>query len=307
LGLFDLTANKTVKSIPKKGADPERYAQVSADFADMKKNVKKIVKARNDRLFQAFLDAAYFDAASWKKIYLKNPLLRQVASLLVWEQKSVTFTVLNRETVTYDGNTVTLTDQPIRLAHPMEMEKHLVESWQKYFTSKGLRQMFQQIWEPVFAPESVQKDRYHGYTVPVLTLSGQKKHGMGVDNLYAYSDSFSLWLTNCSMEAEPSDWRYVPGINQDLFFKLGDFTFRRYTRWTNHIVGWFDRYLIVERIKKDDVSVGEILDGFTLAQITEFMKIAAENSCTNVMAVLLEFKNQHFTDFDPMEEFSLDL
>ena len=72
-------------------------------------------------------------------------------------------------------------------------------------------------------------------------------------------------------------------------------------------MGWFDRYLIVEKIKKDDVSVGDMLPGFTLAQITEFIKIAAENSCANVMAVLLDHKNQHFTDFDPMEEFSLDL
>lgn len=307
LGLFDLTANKAVKSIPKKGADPQCYAEVSACFTDMKKNAKKIAKSRSDQLFQAFLDAAYFDAASWKKTYLENPLLRQVAGLLIWEQKGLTFTILNREIITHDESTVALTNDPIRLAHPMEMDAVSVESWQKYFTARGLKQMFPQVWEPVFAPDSVQKDRYHGYTVPVLTLAGQKKHGMGVDDLHAYSDSFYPWLTECSIEAEPSEWRYVPGMNDDFFFTLGDFTFRRYTRWTNHIVGWFDRYLIVEKIKKDDVSVDDMLPGFTLAQITEFIKIAAENSCANVMAVLLEHKNQHFTNFDPMEEFSLDL
>ena len=59
LGLFDLTANKAVKSIPKKGADPQCYAEVSACFTDMKKNAKKIAKSRSDQLFQAFLDAAY--------------------------------------------------------------------------------------------------------------------------------------------------------------------------------------------------------------------------------------------------------
>lgn len=307
LGLIDLAANKNVKSIPKKGADSERYAEVSANFSDMKKNAKKIAKARNERLFQAFLDETEFDVASWKKTYLNNPLLRQVAGLLVWEQKGVTFTILNRETVDQDGNIVTLTDKHIRLAHPMEMEPSLVESWQKYFTSRGLKQMFQQIWEPVFDPVSVKKDRYNGYTVPVLTLSGQNKHGIGVDGLHAYSDSFSLWLRHCSMEVTPSDWRYVPGMNDDLFFTLGDFTFRKYTRWTNHIVGWFDKYLIVDRIKKDDVSVADLLPGFTLAQITEFIRLATENTCTNVTVVLLDYKNKHFASFDPMEEFSLDL
>ena len=109
------------------------------------------------------------------------------------------------------------------------------------------------------------------------------------------------------MEVTPSDWRYVPGMNDDLFFTLGDFTFREYTRWTNHIVGWFDKYLIVDRIKKDDVSVADLLPGFTLAQITEFIRLATENTCTNVTVILLDYKNKHFASFDPMEEFSLDL
>ena len=306
LGLFDLTANKIVKSIPKKGADPERYAEVSADLSDMKKNAKAIAKARNDRLFRAFLDAEAFDASSWKRTYLKNPLLRQVASLLVWEQEGVTFTILNREIIANDESPVTLTDAPIRLAHPMEMNKALVESWQKYFAANGLKQMFQQIWEPVFDPETVREDRYRGCTVPVLTLSSQKKHGIGVDGLGAYSEGFELWLTDCKLEAEPSDWRYVPGVNDDFYYTLGKFTFTKYTRWTNHIVGWFDRYLIADKVKKDDVSVYNMLSGFSLAQITEFLKLATENNCTNVTALLLDYKNQNFADFDPMEEFSLE-
>lgn len=305
--LFDPAANKVVKSIPKKGADPQLYTQVSAEFSDMKKNAKKIAKARNDQLFKAFLDATEFDAATWKKIYLKNPLLRQVASLLVWEQNGLYFTIWNREILSHDGSTVTLTDAPIRLAHPMEMEASLVDGWQKYFTGKGLKQMFQQIWEPVFAPESVQKDRYHGFSIPMLTLSSQNKHGIGVDGVHAYSEVFELWTTDCVVQTEASDWRYVPGVNDDLTFKLKDFTFRKYTRWTNHIVAWFDRYLIVDKIKKDDTSIQNMLPGFSLAQITEFINVATENNCPNVTALLLDYKNQHFADFDPMEEFSLDL
>ena len=50
-----------------------------------------------------------------------------------------------------------------------------------------------------------------------------------------------------------------------------------------------------------------MLSGFSLAQITEFIKVATENNCTNVTALLLDYKNQNFADFDPMEEFSLEL
>ena len=49
------------------------------------------------------------------------------------------------------------------------------------------------------------------------------------------------------------------------------------------------------------------LPSFALAQIAEFIKVSAENNSTNVTGILLKYKNQHFADFDPMEEFSPDL
>ena len=55
------------------------------------------------------------------------------------------------------------------------------------------------------------------------------------------------------------------------------------------------------------MSVADLLPGFTLAQITEFIRLATENTCTNVTVILLDYKNKHFASFDPMEEFSLDL
>ena len=45
---------------------------------------------------------------------------------------------------------------------------------------------------------------------------------------------------------------------------------------------------------------------FTLAQITEFTAVAQEAKSTNVLALLMEYKNTHFADFDPMDEFTLE-
>jgi len=84
------------------------------------------------------------------------------------------------------------------------------------------------------------------------------------------------------------------------------FSFGKYTRSVNHIVAYLDRITVYGRILKDDVSVAEYLDSFTLAQITEFIKLASENNCTNVTALLLEHQNEHFSDFDPMDEFTLE-
>ena len=94
LRIFDGNAGKTVKSIPKKGVDEAKHAAAKADFAEMKKNAKKVTKARCDRLFQDFLSGAEYPAGKWQASYLgENPLLRQVASLLVWSQDGQTFTL----------------------------------------------------------------------------------------------------------------------------------------------------------------------------------------------------------------------
>ena len=61
---------QAVKSIPKKGADPKKYEAAKADFAEIKKNVKKVVKARCDRLFQDFLSGAEYPAKKWRGAYL---------------------------------------------------------------------------------------------------------------------------------------------------------------------------------------------------------------------------------------------
>ena len=45
---------------------------------------------------------------------------------------------------------------------------------------------------------------------------------------------------------------------------------------------------------------------FTLAQIAEFIAAAQEAQAVNVLALLLEYKNAHFADFDPMDEFTLE-
>ena len=60
----------------------------------------------------------------------------------------------------------------------------------------------------------------------------------------------------------------------------------------------------VEQVSVEEAAA--LLDGFTLAQITEFTAVAQEAKSTNVLALLMEYKNTHFADFDPMDEFTLE-
>ena len=305
LSFLVLLANgKTAKSIPKKGADPIAYATANADFTSMKKNAKAIVKNRKNVLFEQFLNAKSCSADDWKAAYIENPLLRAVASLLVWRQNSSTFLLTDNGTITSDGNSYEIGNAEIMLAHPMEMNAEDLSAWQKYFVANNIKQPFEQIWEPVVDQNTVTKDRYKGCMIPYYRFTGKQKHGIFVED-FDFHNEIKIRCKNCTTVVERIDFGYHE-INPEDRFEITEFSFGKYTRMTNHIAAYLDRITVYGRIAKDDVSVARLLPGFTLAQITEFIRIATENNAVNVTALLLNYKNEVFPDFDPMDEFSLD-
>lgn len=303
--LIELPTGKTAKSLPKKGADEALYAAAKADFSEMQKAVKKILKNRNTVLFQDFLQAKERTAESWKAAYLDNALLRRAAKLLVWVQGKTTFAVTDTGIILADGSPYELTDKKIGLAHPMDMTAGELKAWQKYFTSKGLKQPFEQVWEPVVDPAAIREDRYKGCMIPFYRFSGQNKHGIWVED-EDFHNSIYISFEDCDAEVDRIDFaRHM--INMDDRFEVTSFSFKKYTRKTNHIAAYLDKITVFGRIANDDVSVADHIGSFTLAQITECIRIAQENNAVNVTAILLEHKNNNFADFDPMDEFTLDL
>lgn len=52
------------------------------------------------------------------------------------------------------------------------------------------------------------------------------------------------------------------------------------------------------------------LSGLTashLHRLRIFIKLAQETNVVSVLALLMDYKNTHFDEFDPMDEFTLDL
>jgi hypothetical protein len=304
--IFELPDGKTAKSLPKKGADAEKYEAANKDFSEMKKSVKKILKARGKALFEDFLSGRTRPVADWQDAYLHNPLLREAASLVVWAQKKKTFTLTCSGAVDGAGKPYTLTDDPVKVAHPMEMTAEDVTAWQKYYTAHGLKQPFAQVWEPVRKAEEVKEDRYRGCVLGLYQLNGKDKHGIHSYGLYAYSENFGFDLVDCQLEYEPSTWRLGWEGAAEETYTLGVFTFKRFNRQVNHIVAILDSLTVSDRVKKDDITVMDLMPGFTLAQVTEFISSALEAGATNVLAALLEYKNANFPDLDPMAEFTLE-
>ncbi len=302
--LFDETAGKAVKSLPKKGADPEKYAAAGADLSALKKNVKSTAKARSDRLFQDFLSGHTEPANRWKRAYLENPLLRRVAQLLVWSQGKQTFTLGPDGPIQSNGAAYAIQKGPIGVAHPMEMDPAEVAAWQRHFMANGLKQPFEQVWEPVVDPKTIQPDRYEGEKVFVFRFMHMEKHG-----IHFYDEDFhsliKFNLDDCGLSCERTTF-HRHEIAPDETFTLGRFSFKTYTRRVNHIVALLDRWTVAGRILKDDVTVRGVLGAFTAAQIMEYIRLATENGCVNCGAMLLEYKKEHYPDFDPLAEFTLE-
>lgn len=300
--LIKLANGKTAKSLPKKGADTEKYEAANKDFSEMKKSVKKILKNRFAVLFADFLSGKERPSDDWQESYLRNPLLREAASLVVWSQGKKTFTLTASGAIDSAEHPYTITDEPIKVAHPMEMSANDIISWQKYFANHGLKQPFAQVWEPVRKPEEITKDRYADCYIPYYRFLNQEKHGISVED-YDFHNEIIISFKQCKAVIDRSDYRRHD-INVDDRFEVREFSFEKYTRQVNHIVAYLDRVTVRDRVRKDDITVMDMMPGFTLAQITEFITEAQEANAINVLAALMEYKSNNFADFDPMDEFT---
>ena len=302
--LVELPDGKTAKSLPKKGADEEKYASANADFAQLKKDAKKIVKSRCNALFGDFLSARARSAEDWQRSYLQNPLLRSVAKLVVWSQGKNTFTLADSGAIRSDGSVYKMGAGEIRVAHPMEMAAEDVAAWQSYFRTNNIKQPFEQVWEPAYKAEDIKEDRYKGTEIFYRYAQNAEKHG-----IHYYDEEFhscvGFTLDDCSLENELAG-TFGHEIASNATFELGRFTFKKFTRKVNHIVYLFDKWTIRSRIAKDDISVMELMQRYNAAQITDFLNTAIENKAVNLTAALLSYKQEHFPEYDAFSEFTLE-
>lgn len=306
LGLIlrDKATGKTLKSLPGTGVDPEKQKRAEAELADVKQSLKKAAKVKKDQLFTAYLDGTETSATAWKKRYGTNPFLRKLSELLVWSQGTKSFRITKAGAVDSAENPYEIGKEAIRLAHPMEMDADEVTAWQKHYTRHSLKQPFQQIWEPVYEKDSITADRYKGCRINPIYLKHQEKRGISADWFEsAYSPSKYVRIRD--FEVRAADAPRQLGEKQ-TYLQLLSVVPEVWNRRANSVIAYLDRITVFERIKKDDAKVMDIMDVFTLAQIMEFIAAAQEANAVNVLALLLEYKNAHFADFDPMDEFTLE-
>ena len=307
LRLFETAAGRSIKSIPKKGVDEALAAAAAEDFSEMKKNVRKAVKAQSSRLMEDFLTGIPMKAEDWKQRYLENPLMLHLARLLVWSQDGETFTIGEDGAVDAAGDCRMIKDTPVCVAHPIEMGEEETKAWQKYFASRGLRQPFLQVWEPIIPRDSIQPDRYASCAIPLYRLKDQERHGIFMKYHPYNGDEIGHWegtIEGCMAQIRQETYGTDAA---DITFSIPTFRFTKYqARRVNHVAAYLDWVTVYDSIVKDeDARIAGQLGEFTLAQITEFIQAAIGHGSSRCLALLMDYKNKAFGEYDPMEEFVL--
>lgn len=296
---FEPDRGRPAKTLPKRGADPVLYARAKADSECVRRYARPVIRNRIAVLFSDFLSGRERPAEAWKAAYLENPLLLSAAKGLVWEQGGTTFALTDAGPVTASGEAYAVGEAPIRLAHPIELSPELLAEWQRYLTVRGLKQPFEQVWEPVRRPEDLAPDRYAGVPIPFYRFKDQEKRGI------LFGDRAVPELAGCGEDTE-----LVPHAAADpngvRCYELRRFTFGEYTRGINHLAAYFDRITLLSRIRADDPAVADLIQGFTAAQLSEFIAAAQEARAVNAAAALLDYKQARFPDLDPLDGFTLE-
>lgn len=181
----------------------------------------------------------------------------------------------------------------------------------KIFCRKQFKTALYPNLEPVTRAKNINKDRYSGANLPVLKFKGKLEDGIELETVVSDRGEYLDWgetgldvkinLKDCDLK-----YSYNGELGKDAYIKLGDFSFSTYTRQANHIVSLLDKWTIEDRIKKDDLSVIDLLDDTTAAQLEKYTNIAIENNAKNLTAKLLELKKERFPEWGGTEEFTLE-
>ena len=306
--IFNVTKNKYVKSFPKDSSDELAWNRAATEFKQLKKETREVIKNQTNTAFSEFLSGRQHKTEEWKSAYLENALLKRFAELLVWKYDNkghqMHFTLNDGKPIDVNGDDLDLDGGNICVAHPIEIDRPELRGWQKFFLKMHRKQPFEQIWEPVIDMRKFKSSRYAGQMIPYHKFLHREKDGITVND-YDFHNDITISFAGCNAMVVRKDWvRHEIDMNHR--FEVESITIPRTTRATNHILAYLDRITVIGRVVADDVSISTILDNFSFAQINEYIKLANENDCNGVLAILMEYKNANFADYDPMDEFILD-
>ena len=159
---------KKLKNLPKIGVndDPALAEKATADFKEMKKQMKTVVAAQKQRLEYVLMLDRKWTAEAWKALFVKNPLMHCFAIGLIWgiyENGSLktAFRYLDDGSFTNsDDDEIELSEgMEIGLVHPLELTEDEKEAWLEQLDDYEIIQPFDQLRRKVYTVVESDKNK----------------------------------------------------------------------------------------------------------------------------------------------------
>ena len=154
-----MVRGKKLKNLPAPGAkDDAELAKTAYDeFKQLKKQMKATAASQTARLEMALSTAREWKAGAWKQLFVKNPVMHQFATRLIWgiyENGKLLQSFRYME----DGSFNTAEEEEyelpdngrIGLVHPMELTGEEKEAWEQQLEDYEIVQPFEQLERSVY-------------------------------------------------------------------------------------------------------------------------------------------------------------
>ena len=314
--LIDMETGLTVSSFPSKNIDKELLLKAKNDFTLLKRNTKNMFRERISLLLAQFMLAESISFKKWNDLYRKNPILKPIAELLVWDQAGKSFIVNNNLYIDSFGNKCAIgeSEYPIRIAHPIDMTEDERKRWQDYFVNNKIKQPFSQIWEAVIIEKMDDIGKIENWKISENEFNNIKKvlQKKGINT----RRTTMLWSGN-EITASHGDVLFLTAYYEQLddnnliIKNFAEYTntkaFERQKRYINAAIFEYYKAMISTSITNDNAPLDEDLDKFTLEQIMTFIKIANDTKATKSSVKLLDYKNNKYGEFNYLDDLILDL
>ena len=316
--LFDQEKGKEIRSFPKKSSDPEKAQAVAEEYKVFKKQILDFAKLRTEQFLKMHQSGESIKPEVWQKVYLEHPVIKLLARRVVWMDETGKTFIVNGDSITDAALNPVQPEGQVRVAHVLDLRADEISAWQHSLTKNGRAQLFEQLWEPVLAwDQETLADRYEGFTIPAKTRDevkaqlkrrGIEVHAGEMDREFGTSGwgyTFSQENTMYFSKSLCLDYS-VNEASKDITFRKASLGEQPKDRELNAILLELDKATTLDRVKKDDINVIGIMDQFTLAQVSRFISAAQDAGANNLLAQLIDYKNTHYADYDPMDEFTLE-
>lgn len=199
--VFD-ESGKKLKNLPSPGKRDDEIKAPAAyeEFKQMKKQMKTTVSSQKMRLEMALSTGRQWTIESWKNLFVKNPVMHQFATGLIWgiyEDRKLVSTFRYMEDGSFNTEDEDEFELPetgegggtgqgqafVGIVHPLELEEESLKTWKEQLEDYEIKQPVEQLDRPVYhmtKEEEEQKslERFGGCILNDLSLGG-KLQGMG--------------------------------------------------------------------------------------------------------------------------------